>query len=119
MESDYQTFRDAMCLLSMERLSEFDKSIAALSDVDKKQQRLQYLHDTIQPIVPGRSFLESLEAFVKGMALYLMPLAILFMFLPLFVMTRFQMMRKRSSVDRQLSVALAYWEINKEDLNES
>ena len=71
MESEYQTFRDAVNLLVPDRLADFDASLADLPDAEKKRRRIQYLDNAMEPIGPGKPFMESLELFVKGMALYL------------------------------------------------
>lgn len=111
MESDYQCFDSALNLLALDQLATFDGAIADLSDIDKKQRRRQYLHDAVDPIGPGRPFMESLESFAKSMSFVFLPLAFILMFLPLFVITRSKLMLKRGSVNRQLSKALAYWNI--------
>lgn len=69
MESDYQCFDSAINLLAIDQLAVFDKSLADFPVEGKKQQRIQYLHDAIEPIGPGRPFMESLESFAKSMSL--------------------------------------------------
>ena len=117
MESDYQCFDSAIKLLASDQLAKFDASLADLSDADKKRQRIQYLRDAIEPIGPGRPFMESLESFAKSMSLIFLPLALIFMFLPLFIVTRCKLKLKRGAVNRQLSKALAYWDIEKQELD--
>ena len=117
MESDYQCFDSAINLLAINQLRAFDTSLIDLPDADKKQKRIQYIHDAIQPIGPGRPFLESLESFAKSMSFIFLPLAIIFMFLPLFIITRCKLMVKRGAVNSQLSKALAFWDIEKQELD--
>jgi hypothetical protein len=117
VESDFHCFDKAISLLVIDKLTEFDTSLLDLSDAEKKQQRIQYLRNTIEPIGPGRPFTESLDSFAKSMSLLFLPLAFIFMFLPLFFFTRCQLMFKRRAVSRQLSKALAYWKIEKQELD--
>ena len=117
MKSDFQCFDKAIDLLAVDNIAAFDKSLQDLSDTDKNKQRMQYIHNAIEPIGPGRPFTESLDSFAKSMSLLLLPLALIFMFLPLFVSTRCQLMFKRRAVSRQLSKALVYWNIEKQELD--
>jgi len=117
MESDYQCFDTAINLLAIDQLTDFDASLVDLPDADKKERRIQYIHDAIQFIGPGRPFMESLESFAKSMSWIFLPLALIFMFLPLFVVTRCKVMLKREAVNRQLYKALAYWDIEKQELD--
>jgi len=117
MKSDFQCFDKAIDLLAVDKLAAFDTSLQDLSDTNKNKQRILYLHNAIEPIGPGRSFMESLESFVKSMSLIFLPLSLVFMFLPLFISTRCQLMLKRGAVSRQLSKALAYWNIEKQELD--
>ena len=117
MESDYQCFDSAINLLAIDQLTAFDTSLTDLPTPNKKQRRIQYLHNAIEPIGPGRPFMESLESFAKSMSWIFLPLALIFMFLPLFVVTRCKVMLKREAVNRQLYKALAYWDIEKQELD--
>jgi hypothetical protein len=107
MESDYQCFDTAINLLAIDQLADFDASLIVLP----------YIHDAIQFIGPGRPFMESLESFAKSMSWIFLPLTLIFMFLPLFVVTRCKVMLKREAVNRQLYKALAYWDIEKQELD--
>ena len=117
MESDFHCFDSAIKLLAGDKLAEFDASLSELSDAERQQHRTQYLHDAIEPIGPGRPFLESLESFAKSMSLIFLPLALILVFLPLFVVTRSKLAIKRATVNRRLSRALSYWDIEKRELD--
>jgi len=117
MESNYQCFDSTINLLAIDQLAAFDSSLTDLPSPDDKQRRIQYLNDAIEPIGPGRPFMKSLESFAKSMSLIFLPLALIFMFLPLFVVTRFKLMLKRRAVNRQLTEALAHWDIDKQELD--
>ena len=117
MKSDFHCFDKAISLLAIDKLAGFDTSLLDVSGADTKKQRILYLRDAIEPIGPGRPFMESLESFAKSMSLIFLPLALIFMFLPLFISTRCQLMLKRGSVGRQLSKALVYWNIEKQELD--
>ena len=62
MKSDFQCFDKAIDLLAVDKLAAFDTSLQDLSDTNKNKQRILYLHNAIEPIGPGRSFMESLES---------------------------------------------------------
>ena len=117
MESDYSCFDNAIDLLAINKLADIDASLIDMSDAEKKERRIRYLHDAIKSIGPGRPFMESLESFAKSMSLIFLPLALIFMFLPLFIVTRCKLMIKRGNINRQLNKALAYWKINRQELD--
>jgi hypothetical protein len=104
---------EALNQLEIDHLAEFDATLGELPDPDKKQRRILYLRDATQKMGSGKSFSESFGSFFKGMGLYLMPLAIIFLLLPLFFAAWFRKIRDRILVNHRLTRALDYWHIDR------
>ena len=105
-------------LLEIRQLAEFDSTLKDCPDPEKRQQRIVYLNNVIQQLGSRKSFFESFRSFFHGMGLWLMPLAIIFMFLPLLFGAWFNKTKERALVKRQLSLALNYWQIDRHELVE-
>jgi len=99
--------------LEMSQLVEFDSILCELSDLDKKQRRVMYLRDARQNMDTAKSFSDSFGSFFKGMGLYLMPFAVIFLFLPMFFVAWLKKLKQRTLVNHQLSKALDYWHIER------
>ena len=104
---------EALNQLEIDRLAEFDATLGEMPGPDRKQRRILYLQDATQKMGSGKSFSESFGSFFKGMGLYLMPLAIIFLLLPLFFAAWFRKIRDRVLVNHRLTRALDYWHIDR------
>ena len=102
--------------MTMNQLAEFDATLGDLSDLEKKQQRVIYLRNARQQMRTGKSFSDSFGSFFKGMGLYLMPFAVIFLFLPMFFAAWLQKLRRRIQLNHQLSQALDDWHIERSEI---
>lgn len=92
-------------LLDIERLAEFDASIAHLSQSEQRRRRLIYLQDAADEIKEGKSIL-------KGFGWFMIPLALIPILWPLFAVMWYLRKKAASMMETQFEEALDYWGIH-------
>jgi hypothetical protein len=95
--------------LDIKQLAEFDATLGALPDLDKRPRRIIYLRDATQQMGMQKNIF-------KGFGCLLIPFAIIPIFWPFLIFFWFMKKKANTLIDSQLINALDYWNIQLQEV---